>query len=131
MSRFKPAARTYVRPSAGWWHKNPYFIRYMIREGSAVLITAYALVLLAGLFLLTQGEAAFEHWRAALSSPLSIVFHTVAFGVVGYHSLTWFQVMPKTAPQLPVDPRLIVGGGIAAAIGASVFLLVLLKWVMR
>ena len=55
MSRFSPAARTYVRPMAGWWRKNPYFIRYMIREGSAVLLSAYALVLLLGLYCLTAG----------------------------------------------------------------------------
>jgi fumarate reductase subunit C len=131
MSRFKPAARTYVRPSAGWWHTNPYFVRYMIREGSAVLLTAYALVLLVGLYRLAQGEAAFEAWRAGLSSPLAIVLHLVAVAVVGYHSVTWFQVMPKTAPQLPVDPRLITGAGLAAAVGASVFVVGLLVWVMR
>jgi fumarate reductase subunit C len=129
--RFKPAARTYVRPTAGWWLKNPYFVRYMIREGSAVLLTAYALVLLVGLVRLHQGAVAFDGWRAALATPLSIVFHLVALAVVSYHSLTWFQVMPKTAPQLPIDPRWVTVGGLAAAGALSVLLLAVLWWVTR
>jgi fumarate reductase subunit C len=44
MNRFKPAARTHVRPMGAWWRQNPYFVRYMLREGSAVFITACALV---------------------------------------------------------------------------------------
>ena len=30
MSRRKP----YVRPMRGWWKRNPYFRRYMLREGT-------------------------------------------------------------------------------------------------
>ena len=131
MNRFRPAARTYVRPTAGWWWKNPYFIRYMIREGSAVFLSAYALVLLVGLYRLTQGQAAFDGWRMALASPGSILFHIVALLLVGYHSYTWFQVMPKTAPRLPFDPKLISAGGIAAAAGLSVLILAILWWVGR
>lgn len=131
MSRFRPAANTYVRPMAGWWRKNPYFVRYMIREGSAVFLSAYALVLLMGLYRLTQGEAAFDGWRAALATPGSVLFHVVALLLVAYHSYTWFQVMPKTAPRLPVDPKLISAGGIAAAAGLSALILVTLWWMTR
>ena len=123
--------KTYVRPMSGWWTKNPYFVRYMIREGSAVFLSAYALVLLVGLVRLGQGEAAFEAWRAALATPLALLFHGCALLLVGYHSYTWFQVMPKTAPQLPVDPRLITWAGIAAAAVLSIAILAAVLWVSR
>jgi len=129
MSRYKSGAKTYVRPMAGWWTRNPYFVRYMIREGSALFVTAYALVLLVGLWRLSQGEAAFDAWRAALATPLSIGFHLLALVVVAYHSLTWFAVMPKTAPDLPIDPKIISTAGIAAAVGVSVLVVALLMWV--
>ena len=131
MSRLKPAARTYVRPMSGWWRKNPFFARYMLREASALFLSAYALVLLTGLYRLTQGEAAFEAWRASLATPLSIAFHVLALMFVAYHALTWFQVMPKTAPRLPFDARLLTAGGLVLATALSVGLLAVLWWVAR
>ena len=56
--------RSYVRPMHGWWRRDPYFKRYMIREGSSVFLASYALILLVGLLRLTQGEEAYEAWRA-------------------------------------------------------------------
>lgn len=41
--------RPYTRPMAGWWRKNPFFVEYMIHEGTALFVAAYGLVLLAGL----------------------------------------------------------------------------------
>jgi len=39
--------RTYTRPMAGWWRRNPFYLWYMLREASCVFITLYALILLA------------------------------------------------------------------------------------
>jgi len=128
MSRHRSTASGYVRPMAGWWRRNPYFLRYMAREGSALALTAYALVLLAGLACLAQGEAAYERWRALLTTPLSIVLHLLALALVAYHALTWFQVMPKTAPRLPFAPGLITAAGLAASAALSLLLVAWLAW---
>lgn len=127
----RPSARNFVRPMDGWWRKNPFFIRYMVREGSAVFLSAYALVLLVGLARLAQGEAAFEAWRSSLSSPLSIGFHAVALVFVAYHAFTWFQVMPKTAPRLPVPPTVVTAAGLGLSVVLSVLLLVVLATLQR
>lgn len=37
----------YVRSMDGWWRRDPFFVRYMAREATAVLVVAYAVVLLA------------------------------------------------------------------------------------
>jgi fumarate reductase subunit C len=113
---------------AGWWRKNPFFVRYMLREGSALVLAAYALLLLAGLVCLLRGEAAFEAWRALLASPLSIALHALALPLVAYHSITWFQVMPKTAPRLPFPPAWITAGGLVASVVLSLLLIVVLRW---
>ena len=34
MSRRRP----YVRSMRGWWRRNPVFVRYMLREGTSVLL---------------------------------------------------------------------------------------------
>ena len=127
MSRFKPAAKTYTRSMQGWWMKNPHFISYMIREGSAVFLTVYAIILLVGLNSLSHGEAAYNAWRAALATPPLILFHVVALAAVSYHSFTWFQVMPKTAPRLPFRARLLTAGGIGAAAALSIIVLLVLR----
>ena len=125
--------KTYIRPMEGWWRKNPFFVRYMIREGSSVFLAIYALILLVGLLRLSQGEAAYEAWRTFLTSPVSILFHWLALLTVGYHAYTWWKVSPKTAPDIfiagrPIPELLISGGGWLATIGASILVYVIVRW---
>jgi fumarate reductase subunit C len=122
------ARRPYVRPMAGWWRRNPFFLRYMAREATSLFVAAYALVLLAGLVALALGPGAYGAWRDALRSPLSIAFHGVLLLVFAWHTWSWFSIMPKTLPALYVAGHRIPGaaitlGGLAAAAVASVLLL--------
>lgn len=124
--------RTYVRPMAGWWKRNPFFMRYMAREVTALFVAAYALVLLAGLARLTQGEAAFGQWLDGLRSPLSIAFHVLLLAIFVYHTYSWFTIMPKTmAPVVVGGKRLsnaaITGMGLAASAVLSIALFFFLK----
>ena len=125
--------KSYIRPMSGWWHKNPYYVRYMIRESSSVFLAIYALILLVGLLRLTQGQAAYDAWREAMVSPGSIVFHCLALLTVGYHAYTWWKVAPKTAPDLHVAGRplpqfAITAGGWLATIGASILIYIIVRW---
>jgi len=118
------ARRPYVRPMAGWWRKNPFFIEYMVHEGTAFFVAAYALILLASLIFLSQGEAAWNKWLAFLMSPLCIVIHVVLLLAFLYHTWTWFNIMPRTLPPIIVNgehvkPATIIGTGLAAAVIAS------------
>ncbi|MBK7685951.1 MAG: fumarate reductase subunit C [Rhodocyclaceae bacterium] len=124
--------RPYVRPMAGWWRKNPYFVEYMIHEGSAFFVAAYALVLLVGLLRLSQGEAAWNGWLFALHSPLSIAGHLLLLAAMLYHAWTWFNIMPITLPPIFVAGKrlsasAITAGGVAGTVLASVILL-LVVW---
>jgi fumarate reductase subunit C len=102
----------------GWWRRDPFFVRYMIREATAVLVVAYAAVLLVGVIRLAQGEAAYGEWLEFLRSPLSIALHIGLLLGFLYHTWSWFRIMPKTMPMLVVagrrvGPALITGGGLA------------------
>jgi len=127
--------RTYVRPMAGWWRRNPFYVWYMVREASSLFITIYALLLLVGLWRLLQGQAAFDAWRAALTTPVSLAFHLVTLVLVMYHTWTWFKVMPKTLPFVRIGgkritDRSIVTSGLIAAIAASLVLFVVARWAL-
>lgn len=128
--------RTYTRPMGGWWRRNPFYLWYMLREGSSVFVAAYALVLLCGLYRLSQGPDAFDGWRAGLASPWSIAFHALALLLVLYHAWTWFKVMPKTMPFIRaggkrVSDAAITICGVSAAAVLSLLLFALLWGVAR
>jgi len=120
--------RPYVRSMDGWWKRDPYFIRYMAREVTALLVAAYAVVLLAGLVRLSQGEAAFNGWLQYLKTPWMLVFHLIALATFVYHTWSWFKIMPKTMPIMfvggkRVQPGTITGTGLAAAVVACLAVL--------
>ncbi|HEX6550906.1 MAG TPA: fumarate reductase subunit C [Gammaproteobacteria bacterium] len=124
--------RPYVRSMKDWWRRNPFYIEYMLHEGTALLVAAYALVLLIGLLRLSQGEAAWDAWLRALSSPLSIGFHVIILVAVTYHAWTWFNIMPRTLPPMRLNGKrlpaaVIVYGGLTAVLVVSL-LLVWLAW---
>ena len=123
--------KPYVRPMAGWWRRNPFFVRYMMRELTAPFVAVYALILLIGLVSLAQGEAAYNAWLAALKHPASIIVHWLLFIAITYHALTLWKVMPKTMPHLKIAGRevpekaITVGGWLATlVVSIVVFLLV-------
>jgi fumarate reductase subunit C len=129
MAKVKP----YVRPMRGWWRRNPFYVRYMIREASSVFLAIYTVILLVGLLRLAQGEAAYEAWRAALTSFGSVVFHSLALLTAGYHAYTWWKVAPKTAPDIriagrPLPELVITTGGWLATLGTSALVYVIVRW---
>jgi fumarate reductase subunit C len=122
--------RPYVRSMDGWWRRNPYFRVYMAREVTAFFVALYALVLLAGLVSLAGGPAAYAAYLDVLRSGWGLALHVVLLLVFGYHTWSWFEIMPKTMPPVVVGgrrlaPRTITSLGIAAAAGASLLVLVI------
>ncbi|MBS0641166.1 MAG: hypothetical protein U1E70_07460 [Acetobacteraceae bacterium] len=130
-NRFKPAANTYVRPMTGWWKRNPYHRRYMLREATALFVTLYALNLLLGLFCLQQGESSYSAWLGAMRSPLAVLFHCVAFVAFCYHSWTWFKVLPKTVKDLPVEAEKVPFYAAVGVVVVSVLVLMVIGWLAR
>ena len=129
------AARPYVRPMRGWWRRDPFFVRYMLRETTAVAVAVYAIILAVGVVRLAQGEAAWNGWLAALRTPWSSVLHLVLLVAMLIHAKSWFEIMPKTMPMLFVGGARVAGEtitrlGWAAAVIASALLLVLV-WAWR
>lgn len=92
--------RGYVRPMQGWWRRDPFFVKYMIREVTAVAVLVYAIILMVGVVRLSQGEVAFNGWLAALRTPGSILLHLVLLVSMIVHAKSWFDIMPKTMPLL-------------------------------
>jgi len=91
--------KPYVREMPkSWWLGQRRYTIYMVRELTCVLIGAYVLVILVGLFRLSQGPAAYGAFLDALQGPLAIGFHLLAFALALFHTVTWFGLTPKAMP---------------------------------
>lgn len=120
--------RPYRRPMGRWWTRNAVYRRYMAREVSSFFLFAYALTLLFGLWRMGQGQAAYDAWAAWFSSPLALLFHFVVFVFAVIHTVTWFEVAPKTMPKTGAPEALVTRAGLAAAAVASLVVVALAAW---
>ncbi|MFC7420928.1 fumarate reductase subunit C [Iodobacter arcticus] len=130
------ARKPYIRPMAGWWRHNPFFLEYMVHEGTAFFVLAYALELLAGLICLAQGEAAWNSYRAFMASGPMRIINLAIFAAMLYHGYTWFKIMPRTLPPMIIGGQKVAAAtitavGIAAAVGASVLVFIVLWFIAR
>ena len=119
----------------GWWRRDPFFVRYMIREATALIVAAYALVLLAGVLCLAQGEAAWNNWLAQMRTPVSIALHVLMLAAMIYHTYSWFEIMPKTMPAIFVRGKRVTAttitvSGMAAAV-ATAAVMFAVAWMLR
>jgi len=133
VTRKAAGRRPYVRPMGGWWKRDPFFVRYMVREGTAVAVLAYALVLCVGLVRLAQGEAAWNGFVDALRTPWSLLLHAVLLVSFFVHAKSWFEIMPKTMPMMFVRGERLAASAVtrtgwAAAAAASIVMLGLAAW---
>jgi fumarate reductase subunit C len=127
--------KPYVRTMTRWWKRDPYFVRYMWREGTSLAVAAYALILMMGVLRLAQGQAAFDGWLHALRSWPSIVFHLVLLAAMVLHAMSWFEIMPKTMPMLFVGGQRVAAAtvtraGLAAAVAAALMLFAV-AWILK
>lgn len=106
----KSKAPPYVRPMQGWWQRNPFFVRYMVRELTAVAVWVYALILTVGACRLAQGEEAWNGWLQALKAPWSLALHLLLLLGMLQHAYSWFEIMPKT-----MAPMVVKGERVSAA----------------
>lgn len=126
------ARRTYLRPMDGWWKRDPFFVRYMAREATAIFVVAYASILLVTVLRLSEGEASFGRWVDVLRSVPMVLLHVVLVIVFVYHTFSWFQIMPKTMAPVVVAGRkvpacAISAAGFAASIVASAVLFIVVR----
>jgi fumarate reductase subunit C len=125
-----PPRPPYLRPMQGWWRRDPYFLRYMAREATAVAVLVYTLILMVGVLRLAQGEAAWNAWLAALRQPASLLLHGVLLLAMVVHAKSWFEIMPKTMPMIVIRGQRLAAAAITRSGWAAAALasLALFAW---
>lgn len=109
MSNVKSAYRKPYVPKveATWWTKNPFYFRYMLREGTSFLALFVAVELIFGLFMFAlcdlsspeptvESAAPYLWWvQSFVGNPIVILLNLVSLGACLFHAVTWFALMPK------------------------------------
>ena len=122
--------KTYTRSMSRWWLRNPNYKWYLLREGTSLMVLAYAVFLLIGLASLANGAEAYATWRSVLQSPLSILVHLLVLAGLVYHTWTWFGLLPQTMPLLrfkgqQITNAAVVRTALAVWVVVSVVILIL------
>jgi fumarate reductase subunit C len=106
--------RPYRRPMRpNWWAHKPY-LSYTLRELSGVAVGTYGAILLYGLYSLWSGPESYERYLQFLKTPLSLALHVFLLGWMVFHTVTWFQTLPKTMPKVMIGANAVPQGRITA-----------------
>lgn len=108
MSEVKSFRKPYNPPvkKMTWWLENPFYIFYMVREGTAVLALFAVLEILFGIFMLAlceltpnqslTGVAPYVWYlQNFLGNPVIIALNAIILVSQLFHAVTWFALMPK------------------------------------
>ncbi len=116
-------------PKTTWFLQQSRYQHYMLHEISSIFVAIYTGILIVGLFRLAQGPEAWNGWLAAVTSPIGIIFHVLAFVFALLHTTSWFKAVPQAMRiqrgEEFVPGKLIVGAhyGVWAAVSVVVLLL--------
>ena len=108
MSEVKSFRKPYNPPvkKMTWWLENPFYIFYMVREGTAVLALFAVLEILFGIFMLAlceltpnqslTGVAPYVWYlQNFLGNPVIIALNVIILVSQLFHAVSWFALMPK------------------------------------
>ena len=126
----KSANGNYIRSPQrySWWLRQGRYKRYMMRELSSLFIGVFTLLMVSGLYRLSQGEAAFNAFTEVFWSTSMLLFSVLMFLFAVYHSYTWFIVTPKAMP-LKMAGKRIAGSVIVGAHLVLWLLCTIVVWV--
>lgn len=115
-----------------WWVKRWMDIRFIFRELTCLAVAYFSGVLILLYQAVSTGPEHYAAFIQALTRPLLLLIHVVAFLALVYHSITWFQAAPRAIVvrlgSFRSNDALIAGGNFAAwlSISAAIYYLYLL-----
>lgn len=78
-----------------WWTKKWSHVRFILRELTSFGVAFFAIIIILNVYFMSQGPDAYNNFQSWLQTPIAIILHSVAFMLVLYHSVTWFNLAPK------------------------------------
>jgi fumarate reductase subunit C len=92
------------RVSVWWWLEKAAYAKFVLRELTSVAVAFFAVELLWKVRALGRGPEAYALFLTDMQTPLFLALNAVAFLLVMFHAVTWFNLAPK-AMVVRVDGR--------------------------
>jgi fumarate reductase subunit C len=82
------------RVSTYWWLGSWPYSKFIIRELTSVAVAWTVALTLLQLYFLAQGAPSYAQYQDWLRSPVIVTVNVVAFFMLLFHSITWFNLAP-------------------------------------
>src|ERR671926_473958 len=83
------------RVSTYWWLRDWRYLKFILRELSCLGVAYFVVIMLMMLNAMHEGAYSYHEFQTWMRSPLMIVFSVIAFLLVLYHTITWFNLAPS------------------------------------
>lgn len=84
--------------STYWWMRDWRYLKFILRELSCLGVAWFVVEMLMLLSYLSAGAESYAEFQALMKQPLMVVLNVVAFFLVLYHTITWFNLAPRAMP---------------------------------
>ncbi len=113
-----------------WWVHKRAHIHFIARELTSVFVALFAVELVLLVRALSEGPAAYAAFLDWLASPLALVLHALAFAMLIFHSVTWFNLAPKALVMRVGKTRVPAWAVAGANYAAWVVVSAVLAWII-
>ncbi len=78
-----------------WWLEKRSYTRFIIRELTSMAVGYFVVLTLVQLWVLAEGEAAYQRFLELLQRPPVLAFHALVLLALLFHTITWLNLAPK------------------------------------
>lgn len=78
-----------------WWLRSGAYLRFILRELTALFVGYSAILLVAQAIAVSRGPEAWAAFQAWLGHPAVLALHVLALVAVLFHTVTWLALAPR------------------------------------
>src|SRR5208283_2811672 len=86
------------RVSVYWWLGEWHYLKFILRELSAVFVAIVVIETLLLVRALRHGPDAYAHFVQCMQNPLVLLLNGISLFFVVFHTITWFNLAPSAMP---------------------------------
>lgn len=113
-----------------WWLEKLSYVKFIVRELTSLAVGYAAVLLTVQVWMAGRGEEA--RFTRFLQSPPVLIFHTLVFAALLFHSVTWLNLAPKAMVvrigHRQVPPPIVLIAHYLAWLAASALLIWFFIW---